>query len=299
MNRNSDSPRVLLLGGSGFVGSWIYRRFDTGNDFFTSEVLAPGVNAPRIDIGSRSALISVSREFDPHFIINCAGVIRGSYEEMHRAHVEGARNLVEATLTTTARLVSFGSCAEYGFDVPMPAREDGPCHPVSDYGKTKLEATHILIDSLEDVTVVRPSNVIGAHCKPPMLVGSILEQIKNGSRPVIVSDPNTVRDYIDVMDIAGLMAVCCHKFKEAIPNSSWFQTPKVINLCSQRGHSNAEVVETAFKVVRQETAVRYLNPSADPSTFIGANDLMKALPTVFANTRSLRASIRHAWEAMK
>ena len=91
--------------------------------------------------------------------------------------------LLSVLAHTSAHLVHLGSAAEYG-----PSTDWGPVHetsavrPVSEYGTTKLAATELICEAVEDgqvsATVLRVFNAIGAGNPTSTLVGRAVRALR-------------------------------------------------------------------------------------------------------------------------
>jgi UDP-glucose 4-epimerase len=73
--------------------------------------------------------------------------VRASWGRDFEAYTEhnvlATQRLLEAALGGQSRIVYASSSSVYGHTPQLPLREDGPCHPVSPYGVTKLAAEHL------------------------------------------------------------------------------------------------------------------------------------------------------------
>ena len=119
--------------------------------------------------------------------------------------------LLAALAYSPAHLVHLGSAAEYGPSTELaPAHETSVARPVSDYGTTKLAATEMICQAVEDdqvsATVLRVFNVIGAGNPTSTLVGQAVRDFRKavqaGSPSVTFGSLDGGRDFIDVRDVA-------------------------------------------------------------------------------------------------
>jgi nucleoside-diphosphate-sugar epimerase len=89
-----------------------------------------------------------------------------SMKEFRRINVEGTQNLVEAVSNTApgSRFIFVSSQAASGPGTrDTPVNEDSPPKPVSDYGRSKLEAERLFTEGNPDLSwmILRPCSIYG------------------------------------------------------------------------------------------------------------------------------------------
>lgn len=160
-----DVKKVLLLGGSGFVGTYIANRLSQRGVQVTvptrrrertkALIMQPGVEMPEIDINAEGALVGLTRGQDA--VINLVGVLHSCdvvlpySKDFANAHVELPKKIVAA-------------CKEAGVRrlVHMSALGADPKGP-SEYLRSKGDGEAVVMASRGDldVTVFRPSVIFG------------------------------------------------------------------------------------------------------------------------------------------
>ena len=201
-------PRVLLLGGTGFIGRHVRIALETAG----SEVLdvgRGGRGSPSpwrtLDLAETDPKELLAAA-DPQVVINCAGRTSGSRTELVAANVQLVARLLDALNGRDLRLVHLGSSAEYGRGGGALTREDAPPAPTSAYGATKLAATDLVRGSGLDATVLRVFNPVGAGMPSESMPGRAVELIRAaiaGGDPLIrMGDLSAERDFVDVRDVA-------------------------------------------------------------------------------------------------
>lgn len=167
-------PRVLVTGGTGFIGSHLIEALAGRGEAVRCLVRVPektldldalGVEIVRGDLHDAAALAAATSAVD--VVFHLAGLTRAlSPAEMYRVNGEGSANLLEACARqpTPPRVVLVSSVAAAG---PVPCgqirSEADPPAPVSVYGKSKLAGEHAAARFADRVpiTIVRPGIVFG------------------------------------------------------------------------------------------------------------------------------------------
>jgi uncharacterized protein YbjT (DUF2867 family) len=147
--------RVLVMGGSGFIGRHVVAELARRGIKVTVPsrrrerakhlILLPTVDVVEADINRRGVLDRLARDHDA--VINLVGVLHGNFA---RAHVELALAAVSACRSAgVKRLVHMSA---------LGAAPDSP----SEYQRTKARGEQAVIDAADlTVTVFRPSAVFG------------------------------------------------------------------------------------------------------------------------------------------
>jgi len=167
--------RVLLTGGTGFIGSPLLRGLlDRGhsvnlvvNRTQPSVPEGPSVKYHRCDLTDPVNFRSAG--FKAEAAINVAGQLRvpGIVDEHYwKVHYEATKHVLEeCTRFKLRRLVQVSTTGVYGATGRSPVGEDGPIQPSDIYEKTKWEgeryAREYCSDGTIDLVVARPGLVYG------------------------------------------------------------------------------------------------------------------------------------------
>jgi nucleoside-diphosphate-sugar epimerase len=222
MYRFERSDRILIAGGTGFMGSHLTRRClqDTAHVFCISftgksdkaagEKKASIMKGDLVDKDQLRSLLA-GQSFD--YVFNLSGYIdhahflRGGRKALE-AHFTGLMNLVE--YLDTAKLKGFvqvGSSDEYG-SLPAPQKETMRECPISPYSIAKTAATHFVqtLAATEGFpgVVLRPFLVYGTGQDMKRLLPQIITACLK-DQEFKTSEGKQLRDFCYVADVAEAM----------------------------------------------------------------------------------------------
>ena len=176
-----DIKKVLLLGGSGFVGTYIVNRLSQRGIEVTvptrrrertkALIIQPGVEMPEADINCEKTLTELMRGHDA--VINLVGILHSRdvklpySRDFAEAHVELPKKIIAACKATGVRRL-----------VHMSALKADPKGP-SEYlcSKGDGEALVMAAGKELDVTVFRPSVIFGLGDSFLSMFASILKKL--------------------------------------------------------------------------------------------------------------------------
>ena len=280
--------RALVTGVAGFLGEAVERRVLAGGaqclGLGRARRARPGYRA--LDLASEpAALGSLMAEWRPDVIYHLAGGAAAG--DPFVANVATTRVLLEAVRAQAAlrpRVVVVGSAAEYGDLGPEPVGEEARERPVTEYGVAKLAQTRLALVFRRAgmrVTVARPFNVMGpgmsASLAPARFAREALSAVSEGRDSITVGDLSTIRDYLDVEDVARAI----WKLGQLDP------LDEIVNVCSGRGITTGDVLEEVVRQVGVSLATR-----ADPRLVRGPHDV----PVCVGNPGRLGALMGEALE---
>jgi UDP-glucose 4-epimerase len=232
--------KILVTGGAGFIGSNLVDALVGLNhnvvvvDNLSSGLrrnLNPKARFYEIDIRDKKLSEVFERE-KPDIVDHHAAQIdvRKSGEDPiadAEANILGSLNLITDCVRFGVKRIVYASTggAIYGDPQYMPADENHPINPISQYGVSKHTVEHYLqlysiIHSLEYVAL-RYSNVYGPRQNPygeAGVVAIFAIQMLTGKQPTIFGPGDKTRDYAHVSDIVNANIVALEKGKNAIYN---------------------------------------------------------------------------------
>ena len=206
--------RVLVIGGSGFIGTRLVDELlGQGHEVSIMDIII-SEKFPKLtqlgDVRSLPALTSATIGID--IIYNLAAEHRDDVlptSLYHEVNVEGAKNIVDAALANNVRRIVFTSTvAIYGLNKNCP-NEEFPAQPYNEYGKTKWEAEKIFKAWKERsdalcLSIVRPAVVFGEGNRGN--VYNLIAQIKTG-RFIMIGDGKNKKSMGYVGNIAHFLAL--------------------------------------------------------------------------------------------
>jgi NADH dehydrogenase len=162
IQEHSMSPRVLILGGAGFIGSQLVEQLQRRHVRMTvaTRCLASArlvLNQPQVQLAVADVMdaATLARLVAGHdAVVNLVGILHGSARDFERVHVELPRRIAQACAEAGGRRLVHVSA--------LGAAADGP----SLYQRSKARGEAVLgqaaqVGSLA-LTVLRPSVVFGA-----------------------------------------------------------------------------------------------------------------------------------------
>ena len=212
--------RVVVLGGSGFLGSHVVRRLREDGHAVVS--VARRVRDGDVgDAGRR--VVDLFAEDAPltslldgaDACIHLAGdLVPASAEaegwQGYQRNLELANRVAEACIASGVRRLVFASSGGtvYGADV-LGAKESMACRPIGMYGAQKLAIESLLFAKLMrtgcELTVLRISNPFGMGQESQRahgVIGRIFNCMRDGGEFTVWGDGTQVRDYVHVSDVA-------------------------------------------------------------------------------------------------
>jgi nucleoside-diphosphate-sugar epimerase len=163
----------LITGGSGFLGWRLARALVAKGetvrvfDLARSEALPAQVEFIKGDVQDAAALTQAAIGAEViHHLVGIMPQARAPEPVMQAVNVEGTRNALAAARSAGVRRFVFLSSMEvYGYPVRAPFTEDHTLAPIGAYGRNKVEAEALCVQSHRDYGLetvsLRPSTLVG------------------------------------------------------------------------------------------------------------------------------------------
>lgn len=302
--------RVLILGGSGFLGSALARALCRENIEVKvlcrtqpSETLF-GAAPIEVHLADWASLTPDHPAFDGadtvlHFISTTTP--SSSMEDMPSdvsSNLLPTLNLLKIVESRKVRRLIYASSGGTVYGVPrrLPLTEKDSTNPICSHGITKLAiekfiALHARLTGLE-FNILRIGNPYGSYQLRGVPVGSIARfiQMHSAQKGIeIWGDGSVVRDYLHIDDFCNALT--------QIVLAPGFPSGKY-NLASGSGHSLLEIVDEISRITKRKAAVSFVQErSIDvPKIVLDISRLCRALPS-WRPTVSFSDGIERMWLA--
>ncbi len=180
---------MILVTGSGLLGSDVIRVLRTGHEVVGTYNTTPREGMIRLDITDREDTIRSIGRLKPEYIVHTAALTNVDYCEDHEEEAmavngEGTKNVVDAARLAGSRVVYVST--DYVFDGSKGMyREDDEAHPISVYARSKLMG-ELHVQEMEDFIIARTSVVYGSARQN--FVSWVRDSLKKGQRIKVVTD---------------------------------------------------------------------------------------------------------------
>jgi UDP-glucose-4-epimerase GalE len=313
--------RVLVTGGSGYVGSHavrelaeagcdvlIYDNLSTGN-----RKLADGFELIEGDIADVEKLAPALDRVDAVMHFAASAYVSESMSNPRKYfhnNVESALKLMDAVLASRVRKFIFSSsCATYGVPAVLPITESSPKEPINPYGATKLFFERVLsaysVSHGLRYVALRYFNAAGAHANGSIgeihnpethLIPLVLKAVLRITPPLKVfgndldtPDGTCVRDYIHVSDL-GSAHVLALKYLVAGGESI------SLNLGTRHGTSIRELMDAFRRLTGLDVPHEFAPPRAGDPPSLYANPAKAKEVLGWAATRDIGEILTSAWK---
>ncbi len=219
MIEDISEEKILLTGGTGFLGSYVAKRlFSHGimptiltrnphTDIFVNQARNPRLC--ELDLFDISALKNHLENFRPSIIIHLAGYTYKPdihSDVLEKFNFEATARLLElADSIKVKKFILIGTADEYGFQV-CPQVETMPAMPVSDYAVSKNKAVKHALNLFQankfPVVILRPFTIYGTGQPAKMFVSQAVEAAVKRI-PFEMSEGRQKRDLLFVTDFVN------------------------------------------------------------------------------------------------
>jgi len=158
--------RVLVIGGTGHIGSYLVPRLVEAG--FDTVSVSRGARNPYVtsDAWEKVERVILNRN-DTGFDAAVTKLRADAVIDLTCYTPQSATSLVEALRGTKTRLLHCGTIWVHGMSVEVPTTEDQPRHPISEYGVRKAQIENYLLTQRDVSTaVIHPGHLVGEGWVP-------------------------------------------------------------------------------------------------------------------------------------
>ena len=290
--------KVLVTGGSGFIGSHLIERLIRQGHKVTCLAkekmnLGTSQNAQLsvliCDLNETSCMQEVLEQTD--IVYHLAGLTRArNAREYYAGNAKMTGRMIELCKqygTQIKRFVHISSLAAAGPALNgAPVTESDPCHPVSHYGKSKFQAEQAILstDCPFPVTIIRPSAVYGPRDRD---LYKYYQLIINRLHPIIGFKKKKL-NLIHVDDL--VRGICAAGESDKTAN-------EIIHLGSARAYTNEEIGDAIASAVDRKPLRIHL-PHSLVYVVGAAAELFGKLTgqQVFFNLQKVNEAVQESWD---
>lgn len=205
-----------------------------------------------------------------------------SEEEMTSVIVDGARHVVDFAKAVNCNTLLFTSSGAVYGPRTSPAGEDDACKPTTAYGRGKLMAERMLIESGIDIKIARCFAFVGKYLDRNIhyAIGNFIRDCMAGRPIVINGDGTPLRSYLYADDLVEWLFKILSDGKPGCP----------YNVGSDKAISIRELAEIVRSVVGNDSdiSVKGTQTNSPPSVYV---------PNIARARRELSLEVRTGLEA--
>jgi nucleoside-diphosphate-sugar epimerase len=192
--------RVLVTGGSGFIGTHLVSKIEHIADVFNLDIRAPNISSHAaywrcVDIMDTVALNAAFRSYRPDCVVHLAArtdTESGNVDD-YRVNTVGTENVLRAAISSASVQRFVHTSTQFVNQYHGMPKSDTDYAPHTAYGQSKVISEQSIRAGATDLlwTIIRPTNIWGAwHKRYPHEFWRVLAQglyLHPGSTPVVRS----------------------------------------------------------------------------------------------------------------
>lgn len=231
--------KVLVIGGTGFLGSEIATKFQADGKIVRSlnRSFSPALNIEQFigDISQPDSYKKLITQWEPEVVIQSAWVTeQESYRDnpSNKLYAQNTLELAEHCFQAdTKHFIALGSSAEYGFPKEPCNASSTRTNPQDIYGSYKLWASERLRELADEysrkISWVRIFQPYGPNQDSTRLIPFAANKLA-ANETISINNPNTVLDWITSRDVANALAYTVdHDLPEIIDIGTSIGTPVI------------------------------------------------------------------------
>jgi UDP-glucose 4-epimerase len=205
--------KILLIGGSGFLGKNISKRLALEKNYITTigdlkKPDDPNLKFLKLDILDSSKVSSLIKKYD--IIINCTGQITKTINICFRLNTEGIENIITPVKLYNKKLFQISTFSVYG--TAKNVNEKSDINPERSYSACKAFAEYRIIKELplHNFCILRLPNLFGEE-QPLGLFAYLLKSYKSDKKLIFNNDGTLSRYFLHVSDCADAIVKAVNK----------------------------------------------------------------------------------------
>lgn len=264
------SNKVLVTGGSGFIGSHLVENllskkylvtvlvpYDINNSigWLKSLKLKKKVKIVHGDVCDQSLIFKLVKK--SNYVIHLAALISIPYSYQSpssyvNTNILGTLNILEACRKYKInRMLQTSTSEVYGSAQYTPIDEKHPLNAQSPYAATKIAADQLALSYFRSfnlpVTVIRPFNTFGPRQSLRAVIPTIISQCLFNDGVIKIGNVNTTRDFVYINDTINA-------FKLAIKNKNILG--EVTNIGNNFEISIKDIIKTVSEITNKKIEIK-------------------------------------------
>ncbi|MFA6048262.1 MAG: NAD(P)-dependent oxidoreductase [Parcubacteria group bacterium] len=207
--------KILITGHKGFIGNELTAALNRIRNQYDYELYGFDIEKnPLDDIRDRIRMDKFFETNQIDMVIHLAALpgVRKSEEfpdEYTKTNILGTKNVLDSAKKYGVKhFIFFSSSSVLGGNSDIGnsgLTENQSYNPLSFYAMTKVAGEMLVRASGLNYTIIRPFTVYGYNCRPDMLIGKWIKQIKAGRQITIIKPSFSARGFTHIDDLVGGM----------------------------------------------------------------------------------------------
>ena len=238
-------PKLFVIGGSGLVGGTLIQyassNYDIHYTYNTNKILFDGIKSTQINLlEDKEKILNLIKEIQPDIVVNTAAVpsvdlCETNHEIADKLHVNATQDITKICQDINSKLIYISTDAVFQGELNKKYTELDQVNPINYYGKTKLRAEQITLNTSSKNVVLRTAVIYGWH-KKSRWTNWILQTLEKNkivdpfidqySTPTLVND--LVKSLLKIFekDVSGLFHAtgksCLNRYEFALELANAF-----------------------------------------------------------------------------
>lgn len=185
--------KILILGSSGFIGQYLYKKLKLKNFILRSHIK----NERRLNLNNPSKIKTYLKKNKINFIINL--INSTDYKKVITLN----KNLNNALNGSNIKILFVSSSLVYGNKLKF-ADEKSKLKPFNSYTKLKVKLEKMINSTNLNYKIIRLSNVYDDNLNKKGLFKNIKDCLQNKTHYIFFNNLNIYRNFIHISDVCNL-----------------------------------------------------------------------------------------------